>query len=279
MELHKFIKHLHYGSVGYYPFYWAIKGKNIVITTGKTGTNTLKYYSDSTSDDGFLNLHLLLNYVYEKGFKIHILMREPNSRFKTGIFQELLLIYQKLSKPYNKIPKIDLTNIKKWNEDEWVINLEKFIIEYIDILNNEDLKDVDNKFTDEPYFNFHIGNWLNIVSNLLSIFTLDKVKIWEYTDFNKLLSYLDCNEKNDKVINKSEDKPFINEYLKAYNKLSNDTRVKISIYLNDEVKIWDELIQSNKKYISIFDREPPPPPINNILDEIPDEKTDKTRRP
>jgi hypothetical protein len=280
MNFQAFIRTLHNGTDGFFPFYWAIKGKNIVITNGKTGTNTLKYYSEQTSDEGFLTLHILLNLVYEKGFKIHILMREPNSRFKSGIFQEILLLKDNPKIKNNNVPDIDIniTNIKKWNEDEWIINLEKFITDFIDIIISKNNKNnIKNKV--ETYFsNFHISNWLYIVKYLRLIFPDSKIKIWEYKHFDKLLAYLDCDI-DDTKINTSENKPFVKEYLNAYSKLSENVRNKICMYVNDDVEIWNELIQMNNVYISIFDREPPPPPINNILDEIPNEKTDKTRRP
>jgi hypothetical protein len=267
MEFYEFLKYLHYGTVGnYIPFYWAIKGKNIIITKGKTGTNTLKYYSDTTSENGYINLYNILENIYKENFKIHILIREPNSRFKSGIFQEVSMCIQNhnLSNYSKELNKINFSKIDNWNDEEWVSNLENFIIDFI----NNIIENKTEKYT------YHVGNWLHYIKYLKMMFPKNSIKIWQYTDFNKLLFYLDCDIKENTVFNSSEEKPFINEYLNAYNKLSDDVKNKISMYLHDDVEIWNELINEDKKYISIFDREIPPS-ITNVVNEIPNEKTDK----
>jgi hypothetical protein len=134
------------------------------------------------------------------------------------------------------------------------------------------------------YYNYHIGNWLTTINNLLKIIPNDKIKIWEYTDLNRLLSYLDCKIEVNIPMNTSEHKKFVKEYLNAYDNLSKDTIDKIHNYLNDDVLIWNYLIQFNNKYFSIFDRLPDPilsEFTSSIIDNISrtnDEKIDITHK-
>jgi len=270
MELHELIKILHNGTSGHYPFFWSIIGKNIIISNGKIGTTTLRRYSEFTSDDLSINLDYLLKFIHTKNFKIHILIREPHSRFKSGILQELLTINLIHSKDEIDELMIDISNIENWDETEWIRNLENFInykifkldfINYkIDKLHKNDFNcDKSNYFYKEStpiIYNYHFGNWLNIVINLLQIIPTDKIKIWEYTDLNKLLSYLDCNTQENIKLNASEDKSVIKEYLNAYTQLSNNLKKRINNYLYNEVEIWNKIIELNNKHISIFDKSP-----------------------
>jgi hypothetical protein len=241
MEFKEFIKMVHGGI---FPFYWIKIGKNIIITKGKTGTNTLKHYSDVNSETSYMNLYTMLENVYNGDYKIHALIREPNSRFKSGIFQEVLMLRDNLSDYSKDLNKLNFDNINEWNDKDWIFNLENFIITFINILS----KDRVGEYT------FHTGNWLHHVKYLMFIIPNNSLKIWKHTEFSRLLSYLDCDIEEKIVLNSAENKPFINEYIKAYSKINDNVKNKISKYLENEVKIWNELTNNDDEYISVFDR-------------------------
>lgn len=202
-----------------YPLFWIIRGKNLVITRGKTGTRTLLKHSDFSCINTILTLNKLNQLVYEQEYDVHIIVREPEDRFKSGIFEDWYV--------YNAAGEYFINVSKNTTEEQWIKTVQTFI--------NTSLQSFDRR---DPTSNFHIGNWLHNVQTLIHNYS-GKVKLWNFLDFSNLLLHLEIKETE--KINAKTTKPFYSEFFKAYENVDGETKNTIQEFIEPDRQIWKEL--------------------------------------
>lgn len=211
----------HLKLIGPSPIFWIIKDKNIVVTRGKTGTRTLLRESTYSSDDTFLTLTDLNKLIYEERYHLHLLVREPLQRFRSGIFEEWYIRRKEIFKQLYE----NVDNPVYW-EEEVYLHVENLLAE---------LKTKENALRR----NFHVGNWLEDVKTLLTCYK-GYVELWNFADLQKLLEKLKYDIVDDKY-NSVDQKELSAQFLQTYDNLSLETKEKIINYIKPDIDIWNEL--------------------------------------
>lgn len=203
------------------PIFWIIKDRNIVVTRGKTGTRTLLRESTYSPEDTLLTLTDLNKLIYEENYQLHLLVREPLQRFRSGIFEEWYITRKEIFKQLHE----NVDNLVYW-EEEVYLHVENLLAE---------LKTENNALSR----NFHIGNWLEDVKTLLTCYK-GHVELWNFTDLQKLLEKLKYDIVDD-THNSVNRKELSAQFLQTYDNLSLITKEKILNYVKPDINIWNEL--------------------------------------
>lgn len=211
-------------KIGSWPLFWIVKNNNIVITNGKIGTMTLKSICDYSCHDKILTGNELITMVKEKGFNLHFVIREPKSRFDSGIFEEWC---------YNLDYKFNFLNTDS-------IDAKSFTEYRLSILNSA-----------SKYSQYHTGNWLKGILEIMSLLPEKFYKIWLLDELYLLLESLGVDKTiklhETKSIDGSAPLDIYNKFANAYHQLPKSTVKKINRYLTDEKILYDELVSIDKK--------------------------------
>lgn len=192
--------------VGSYPLFWVVKNKNIIISNGKIGSSTLRNSCDYSCYDNKITSKGLLYMINNQGFRVDFVIREPRSRFRTGILED------------------------------WFVSInydfESYDIEMSDVTNFV-LRRLEDTVYSVPRSQYHIGNWLDDVVTLTEYLPKGSYRIWDLSDFTQLLNELTITQ-TFKYSN-SEKPQVCNRFLELYDNLPNSVTEKVEEYLEEEV--------------------------------------------
>ena len=167
-----------------FPFYF-IKD-NIVITNGKCGSKTLQTVSDRSWRTSSITSDEFLSKI-DQGYKLHFVIRDPVSRFRSGILEDWR----------------DSTYYYTHAYDADRIDVNSFVLYRLSVINS-------SLFYCQEY---HIGNWLTRIMDVIHSPLNNKTyRIWKLEELPTLLLSLDLSSTH---ITDTKDKSCI-KFLEKY---------------------------------------------------------------
>jgi hypothetical protein len=194
-----------------FPFYF-IKD-NIVITNGKCGSTTLQTVSDRSWRTSSITSDEFLSKI-DQGYKLHFVIRDPVSRFRSGILEDWR---------YN-------TEYHTYAYDADHIDVNSFVLYRLSVINS-------SLFYSQEY---HIGNWLTRIMDVIHSPLNNKTyRIWKLEELDMMLSSLGIPYTHTPD---TKDESCI-KFLKKYDNLPKTTVDMIQEYLSSEIKLYNQLIE------------------------------------
>lgn len=195
------------------PLIWFVKDKNIIVSHGKTGSTTIRSISDYSCFDTVLSGNRLIEMINNEGYKLHVVLRDPIDRFRSGILEEF-----------------DIS--VKYTYDDITITADtvsSFIHNKLHELNKPGAR------------NYHIGNWMDDIVQLKNYVIDDaSIYVWDFAQLPKLLENLNSSNV---VLNATSSKPQVcKDFLSMYDTLSDEIKEKIKKYLTPDLLNYKEMV-------------------------------------
>jgi hypothetical protein len=194
------------------PFYF-IKD-NIVIANGKCGSKTLQTVSDRSWHSSIITSKEFLSKI-DQGYKLHFVIRDPVSRFRSGILEDWCVNMHY----YNR------------NYDADRIDVNSFVLYRLSVINAALV------YSQE----YHISNWLSRITDTVYAIPKNKTyRIWKLEELPTLLLSLGFSSTT--RIPDTKDKSCV-KFLEKYDNLPKITVDMIQEYLKSEIQIYNRLIE------------------------------------
>ena len=194
-----------------FPFYF-IKD-NIVITNGKCGSKTLQTVSDRSWRTSSITSDEFLSKI-DQGYKLHFVIRDPVSRFRSGILEDWR----------------DSTYYYTHAYDADRIDVNSFVLYRLSVINAALV------YSQE----YHISNWLSRITDAVHAIPKNKTyRIWKLEELDMMLSSLGIPYTHTPD---TKDESCI-KFLKKYDNLPKTTVDMIQEYLSSEIKLYNQLIE------------------------------------